>query len=76
MPFCNIKQTVNALQIQDYVVHEEITRNKDGKLNEFSKHRDAAIKPLLTYRNNNRKKYVAIQVAALSSVKDLVRYDL
>lgn len=76
MPFCNIKQTTNALQIQDYVVHERIANNEEGKLNEFKTHRGAAINPILSFRSNNSKKYVAIQVAALNSIKDLVRYDL
>ena len=75
MPFCNLKQTANALHVQNYVVHEKIASNEDVKLSEFSRHRDPAINPILTFRKNNRKKYVVIQVAAINNIKDIVRYD-
>ncbi|WP_159020637.1 C1 family peptidase [Algibacter sp. L3A6] len=74
-PFCNIRQTTNSLELQNYVVHEEIMSASEDKLEVFSKHRGAAIKPVLSFREN-KKKYVAIQVSALNSIKDLVRYNL
>lgn len=75
-PFCNIKETANSLNIQNYVIHEKVISNESRKLKEFSKHRVAQVNPILTFRNSNRKKYVAIQVAALDNVKDLVVYIL
>ncbi|MBQ0768772.1 MAG: C1 family peptidase [Bizionia sp.] len=74
-PFCNIKQTLSPSQVQNYVIHETIVNDKDKKSKEFKKHRDANIAPIITYRDNNRKKYVAIQVTALDSIKDLVSYN-
>jgi len=74
-PFCNIKQTTRSLDIQNYVIHENIKSDLDDKLKEFSKHRNAAIQPVLTYRDN-KKKYVAIQVSALNNISDLVRHKL
>ena len=76
MPFCNIKQTANSINIQNYVIHEESKSNEDSKLSEFAKHRDAAIMPILTFRSDNKKKYVAIQVAAIENVEDIARFDL
>ncbi|MGO1751595.1 MAG: C1 family peptidase [Psychroflexus sp.] len=74
-PFCNLKQTANALDIQNYVAHEKLTNNEDVKLSEFSRHRDPAINPISTFRKNNRKKYVVIQVAAIDNVMDVVRWE-
>jgi C1A family cysteine protease len=74
-PFCNIKQTMSSLSIQNYVIHEKILRDSEAKLQEFSKHRNASIQPVLSFREN-KKKYVAIQVAALNDISDLVRYKL
>lgn len=75
VPFCNIKQTANSINIQNYVIHEKIISNEDIKLSEFVKHRDAAIMPILTFRSDNKKKYVAIQVAAIEKVEDIARFD-
>ena len=74
-PFCNIKQTTNSLNIQNYVIHEKIPSTSQSGLQEFSKHRGAAINPVLSFREN-KKKYVAIQVSALNNISDLVRYNL
>ena len=74
-PFCNIKQTTSSLDIQNYVIHENIKSDLDDKLKEFSKHRNASINPVLSFRDN-KKKYVAIQVSALNNISDLVRYKL
>ncbi|QOW09800.1 hypothetical protein Q73A0000_05165 [Kaistella flava (ex Peng et al. 2021)] len=76
MPFCNIKQTANSINIQNYVIHEKISSNEDSKLSEFARHRDAAINPILTFRSDNKKKYVAIQVAAIENVEDIARFNL
>ncbi|RYM34801.1 hypothetical protein ERX46_05350 [Brumimicrobium glaciale] len=76
MPFCNLKHSSKSLEIQNYVLHEQINSNEHGKLKEFARHRDAAIKPILTFRKDNSKKYVAIQVAPLDSIQSLVSYDL
>lgn len=72
-PFCNIKQTTSSLKIQNYVIHEKIFIDSESKLQEFSKHRNASIQPVMSFREN-KKKYVAIQVAALSDISDLVRF--
>lgn len=75
MPFCNIKQSANSTNIQNYVIHEKITSDEDSKLSEFAKHRDASIMPILTFRSENKKKYVAIQVAAIEDVQDIAKFD-
>lgn len=72
-PFCNIKETISSISIQNYVIHEKIFSNSQSKIQEFSKHRNASIQPILSFREN-KKKYVAIQVSALNDISDLVRY--
>ncbi|WP_338733455.1 C1 family peptidase [Mangrovimonas cancribranchiae] len=73
-PFCNIKQTTSSLNIQNYVLYETLTSHPDAKTKEFSKHRPASIKPVITIRDN-KKKYVAVQVAALNNISDLVKHN-
>tara|TARA_B100000780_G_scaffold237942_1_gene179203 strand:+ start:830 stop:4048 length:3219 start_codon:yes stop_codon:yes gene_type:complete len=73
-PFCNIKSTEN-IKSQHFAVYETIKSDKDSKENEIAKHYNPSIKPIPVNRENNRKKYVLIQVAALDDTTDIVRYQ-
>jgi len=73
-PFCNIKATEDALNIQHYTIKENIKENKKSKEDDIYSNFNAAIKPSKVYRTKNSKKLVLIQVAALDKIDDLVRY--
>jgi hypothetical protein len=44
-------------------------------LNELAVHRNADITPVIVEREGQSKKYVSIQVAAIESIENLVRFS-
>ena len=74
-PFCNIKSTEN-IKSQHFAVYETIVSDKRSKEDEIAKHYNPSIKPIHVNRENNRKKYVLIQVASLKQTTDIVRYKI
>jgi C1A family cysteine protease len=73
-PFCNLKSSYKNISTQHYVLMEKIESQETKKSQEFARHRDAHISPVIVERDNNRKKFVSIQVAALENIENLVRF--
>lgn len=72
-PFCNLKDIDCKIDIQHYCLFEKIEYKKEEKLSEIRKHVGANIAPVIDERNDNRKKYVSIQITTIGGASNLVK---
>lgn len=73
-PFCNLKTSSTDIKTQHYVLLEKIKSNRSHKHKEFAIHRNADITPVIVEREGKSEKFVSIQVAAINSMDNLVRF--
>ena len=74
-PFCNLRLGQASKVSQHFILREDLKSREDKQYKAtFNTQRDPASIPIEITRNENRKKLTHIQITALDSIEDIVRY--